>query len=284
MSLKEKSILVDLSIHKFGTTRTDVHVTGEVLFTKSANGDAGRWVTKLLPKDATKAIDQIDNAIRKHHRSNTLPWSDKGSRILPSKNFDKYMQTMRRLCRERDELVEAFRRMYPTYLAEAQQKNGALFNADHYPSAEEAANHFQINITANPIPDSDDFRVTLGSAEELEKIKSDLDKNIKAAESNATADLFQRICEPLAKIVERLSDPEAKFKDSLVGNLHDIVELVPHLNVTENSKLDKLVGNIKEQLSYYTPDALRSSHTDRSQAAAKAQNILNQAQAWMATT
>ena len=284
MCLKDKSILVNLSIHKFGTTRTDTRVTAEVLYNKSACGDSGSWKTKLLPKDCTKAIDQIDNSIRKHHRLNTLPWSDKGSRILPSKNFDKYMSTLRSLHRERDELVEAFKRMYPTYLADAQRRQGALYNPDHYPSAEDAAAHFELKVSASPIPDSDDFRVALGSEAELEQIKADLDAEIKAAESNATVELFQRLCEPLAKIVERLSDPEAKFKDSLVGNLNDIVELVPHLNVTDNTKLLKIVGSIKQQLSYYTPDALRSSPTDRSQAAAKAQNILDQAQAWMPAT
>lgn len=284
MCLKDKSILINLSLSKFGTTRTDHTVTGEVLLNKSANGDSGSWKTKLLPKDCTKAINQIDNTIRKHHRMNTLPWSDKGSRILPSKNFDKYMTEIRRLHRERDALVEAFRRMYPTYLADAQRNMGALFNPEHYPNAHDAAGQFELKVTASPIPDSDDFRVTLGDDAELKKIKADLDTEIKSAENNATIDLFDRICDPLAKIAERLSDPDAKFKDSLVGNLHDIVDLAPHLNVTDNPKLQKVVSSIKKQLSYYTPDALRNSPTDRSQAAAKAQLILNQAQSWMSTS
>ena len=81
MSLQNKSILIDLSLASFSTSRTDVRVTGQVISMTSAKADSGRWVKKILPKDATSHITRLDGQIRKYHRSNTLPWSDKGARI-----------------------------------------------------------------------------------------------------------------------------------------------------------------------------------------------------------
>lgn len=281
MSLQDKSILMDITLHSFATTRTDIRVTGEVLQNKSAQGDSGRWVTKLLPKEATQPISQIDGQIRKLHRQQTLPWSDKGARILPSANFDNYMSKIRSLRRQREELVEAFRRTYPVYLNAAQKKLGALFNPDNYPSASEASEMFEFQINATPVPHENDFRIQLNSPTDLSNIQKDLSQQIKAAEQNAVVDLFQRIAEPLARMAERLSDPEAKFKNTLVTNIEEITNLIPSLNVTGNPRLNDLHNTIKSQLTHYTPDALRNSPADRSAAASKAQSILSQAQAWM---
>lgn len=281
MPLQDKSILIDLSLHSFATSRTDARVSGEVLMAKSATGDSGRWVTKLLPKEATHPIAQLDGQIRKTHRQQTLPWSDKGPRILPSANFDSYMQKMRQLRHQREELVQAFRRTYPIYLDQARRTLGALYNPANYPSAEEAAHMFEFRINATPVPHENDFRIQLNSPAELQSLQRDLQTQIKNAENNAVTDLFQRIAEPLARMAERLSDPEAKFRNTLVTNLTEIADLIPSLNVTNNPRLNDIHQTIRSQLAYYTPDALRNSPADRNAAASKAAAILTQAQAWM---
>lgn len=281
MSLHEKSILIDITLHSFSATKTDNNVTGEVLFNKSAMSDAGRWITRLLPKEATHPIAQLDGQIRKHHRQQTLPWSNDGARILPSANFDNYMEQHRSFRRQREELVEAFRRTYPTYLHSAARANGALFNPADYPSAEQAAALYDFEIKATPVPHENDFRCQLNSAADMAAIQADLKKQVKAAEQNAVIDLFQRIAEPLARMAERLADPNAKFRNTLVSNIEEIAALIPVLNITGDPRLTQIHDSIRNQLSHYTADALRNSPSDRRAAAAKAQSIFNQAAAWM---
>jgi hypothetical protein len=281
MSLQDRSILINISLHSFGQSRKDSSVTSKVLLDNSADGDSGSWSTNLLPKEAYKSISQLDSQIRKCHKDNTLPWSDKGSRILPSENFDNYMAQIRSFRRQREELVETFRRLYPTYLNAARAKRGVLFNPAHYPTDEQAAAQYDFVLNATPVPHENDFRCTLGSPADLAKIKSELSSKVKDAEQNAAIELFQRIAAPLAAMVERLSDPDAKFKDTLVGNLEEITDLIPSLNITDNHHLTQLHSTIKTQLAHYTPDALRNSPADRTAAATKAQAILSQAAAWM---
>lgn len=282
MSIQDKSILIDLSLASFSTTRTDVRVTGQVLNMTAAKSDSGRWVKKILPKDATSNITRLDSQIRKYHRTNTLPWSDKGARILPAANFDNYMENMRRLRREREDLVDIFEKNFHLYLADARKSLGTQFDAANYPTAGEAAGQFDYALKATPVPHEGDFRCQLSDAAEMSELQDDLKKQVAAAERNAQLDLFHRIIEPLARMVEKLQDPDGKFKDTLVGNIHEITDLIPALNVMDNPRLKQLHDNIKGQLGHYTPDILRDSPTDRKAAAKKAELIMNQAAAWMA--
>jgi len=281
MSLQDRSILMDIRLFSFTTSRSDPRTTGEVLQAKSANGDAGHWVNFILPKKCTKELSSLDGRIRKFHRANTLPWSDKQGRILPSANFDSYMEKMREFRRERENLVAVFQRLYPTYLNQARIEKGALFDPNNYPPADVAADMYSLEINAMPIPHENDFRCQLNSPAEMAEIQKNLQKQVKAAEQNATVELFQRICQPLANMIERLSDPSATFKDSLVSNLEEITDLIPKLNLTDNPKLAELHTTIKNQLGHYTPDTLRHSPADRTAAATKAQAIFSQAQSWM---
>jgi hypothetical protein len=166
MSLQDRSILINISLHSFGQSRKDSSVTSKVLLDNSADGDSGSWSTNLLPKEAYKSISQLDSQIRKCHKDNTLPWSDKGSRILPSENFDNYMAQIRSFRRQREELVETFRRLYPTYLNAARAKRGVLFNPAHYPTDEQAAAQYDFVLNATPVPHENDFRCTIGAIQQ----------------------------------------------------------------------------------------------------------------------
>lgn len=281
MSLQEKSILINVILHGFSKSKGDASVTSGVLFNNAAAGDAGKWSTTLLPKHATQPISTIDGKIRKHHRTNTLPWSEKGARILPSANYENYMKTFRSLRRERDALIDAFRSCYPAYLNEARQSLGHLFRPENYPSADEAAAEFTLSLDATPVPHENDFRCQLGSPSDLSDIQDRLQKQVKHAESNARLDLLKRVLTPIAAMAEKLSDPDAKFRDTLVGNIVEITELIPNLNVTDDKVLSELHTRINKELTYYSPDALRHSPSDRRAAANKAQAIFDNAASWM---
>jgi hypothetical protein len=282
MSIQEKAILIDLTLTTFSTSRTDKSVTQEVTYNKGAGKQAGKWTTKILPKHATQAIAQHDGRIRKFHYTNTLPWSDKGARMLPARNFDNYMATMRSLRRERDELVEHFTSHYQQHLDEARQVNAALYNPAHYPTAHEAGERYSMQIQPAPVPDKGDFRVTLSNTGDLQAIQQQLEQQVHQAVKAAEADLLSRLLEPLQNMAEKLSDPDTKFKDTLVTNLADIVAIIPTLNITDNPNLTIITQLIEQQLAHFTPDTLRHSPADRAIAARKAQEIATQASSWMA--
>lgn len=71
------------------------------------------------------------------------------------------------------------------------------------------------------------------------------------------------------------------FRDTLVGNIRDLVKLMPSLNVTEDPALDQFRREIEDTLMKYTADTLRLSTRARTETAAAANNILQRMKDFM---
>ena len=58
-----------------------------------------------------------------------------------------------------------------------------------------------------------------------------LDARMDDAEKKTISDLWERLIVPVRAMVEKLSEEDAVFRDTLVSNLRDIVGLIPALNL-----------------------------------------------------
>lgn len=280
MSLHDKCLLVDLTIASLTTSRTDRGITADVLRRTAGDADAGRWVSRLWPKEALEPINQHDSATRKLHQQMTLPWLDNSKRILPTPIFHDYMAVMRQRRPEREQLVERFIAQFDTWLAKARVMRGTAFNASEYPTRTAAAASFAFKVEAEPVPHRDDFRVRLAGPD-LEEMQAGLEDRLADAARIARNDLIARITDPLVKMVERLSDPEAKFRDSLVGNLQAIARAIPGLNVTGDPGIEDVRRRLEASLCQLNPAVLRDSESDRTRAARQANSILATMAPWM---
>ena len=78
-------------------------------------------------------------------------------------------------------------------------------------------------------------------------------------------------------MVVRLKDPTGKFHDTLVGNLQELVELIPKLNFTGDRHLESIRLQCAETLAVHAPQSLRDDMALRAKVATQAQEI----SAWM---
>ncbi len=281
MSLHDRAILIDLTLTGVSTSRIDQSVTASVLRANAAKDDAGRWVSRLWPKEAIDPIARHDAKTGSLHREMTLSWLDNSLRILPTARFEEYMQLMRERRPEREAIVrDHFISRYPHWLQEAAKMRQSLFRPAEYPDQATAASRFTFRVEAQPVPHRDDFRVSL-SAGDMREMQSVLDARLVEAGKVARNDLVSRISEPLVRIVERLSDPDCKFKDSLIDNIRTIAAAIPALNVTEDPALEDVRLRIHNGLAQLDPDSLRESRSDRSRAASEANQILASLAPWM---
>ncbi len=280
MALHDKCVLMDLSITSLTSARTDRSITADVILRTRGQDDAGRWVSQLWPKAALDPIRSHDSATRKIHQRLTLPWLDNSKRILPSSKFEEYMATMRQRRPEREALVSKFIAEYDHWIAEASAMRGTAFSRSDYPDAFTAAGAFTFSVQAEPVPHRDDFRITLAGAD-LDEIHSGLEARLDAAARIARNELLGRVCQPLVKMVERLSDPDAKFRDSLIENVRAIAAEIPDFNLTDDPEVEALRQRILRDLGMLQPDALRESKSDRSRAARKAGDILATMAPWL---
>src|SRR6185369_3013865 len=88
--LAEKAVLASLNISQWSGRKLDRKITDEVNESHGAVADAGRYNKLLVAKVTLDPIQQIVGEARSYHIRMTLPWSDSGTRILPSALYLEY--------------------------------------------------------------------------------------------------------------------------------------------------------------------------------------------------
>jgi hypothetical protein len=74
-------------------------------------------------------------------------------------------------------------------------------------------------------------------------------------------------------VSDKLKDGDAIFRDSLIGNVRELVDLLPALNLTGDPALTSAVSEVKNKLADLDPQALRDHEVDRAAAALAADEI-----------
>ena len=94
---------------------------------------------------------------RTKHYENSLPWDDKGARLLTVTNYAHYTELMNalreRVVRQRARFIED----YDNYVDQARLDLGKLFRIEDYPSKEALQGKFAIRYRITPVPDADHF-------------------------------------------------------------------------------------------------------------------------------
>jgi len=124
------------------------------------------------------------------------------------------------------------------------------------------------------MPVADDFRVQLNDAE-AEKIKQEIESRTSSAIGRANQDLAMRLYDAVFKMSEKLSQPDVVFRNSLVSNLCELVNLIPALNITDDQRLEECRKKAEEMLCQSDPQILREDISVRSKTAKDATDILD---------
>lgn len=282
INLPLKAMLVGLTIQGWQARKYDRRISAEVAEKHAATADAGRFNKHLLPGDAEEyeAVHKKGRELRAFYYENTLPWSKEGQRILPTANYEKFSEGIRKFKREYDMLTDEFLRKYPLLKEDARVLLNGMFNEMDYPSEDAMRAKFGIKLETLPIPSAADFRVSLADAE-VARLQREIEERIKNEVANANKDLWDRLRNAVENMILRLGNPDSKFHDTLVGNLKDLVELIPRLNLVGDQDLEQVRAKVQECLTVHHPQSLRDDPELRSKVAAQAKEIADIMDAYM---
>ena len=277
-SLSSRAMLCSLSISTWSARKHDPEASEEIATLHGAKSDAGRYNKVLLPKQALAEIQKIVSEERHEHYFMTLPWGDDGYRVLPAAVYLDHTAKMREISNRFTPAVEALGRRFEQLVTEAKSRLGSLFRDEDYPPPAELRAKFSFETKVIPLPDAHDFRVCLGD-EEKERIKRQITATVEASLQVATRDLWHRLYEAVKHMSDRLSayrvteeGIESPFRDSIVGNLVKLVEVLPKLNVTRDPDLERLAEQVRVSL-LVDPKELRQSESVRAETAKAATAI-----------
>ena len=278
--LRDEAMIVRLAISQWTARRFDKRVTEQVAHDYDVNPDVGRYRKILVAEGAVKEVTKTAGAARTFHYENTLPWDDNGGRILPAANFLAYSKEMRGLKADFEKAVAEFVSGYEAYVEEARRRLKAMFKTDDYPSPGRIVRRYGFTFDIEPVPNFEDFRVNIQNGD-AKRIKREMEKMVADREAKAMADLYVRLSDVISHFAEKLSNSKAIFRDSLVENVVELVNLLPKLNVANDPKLEKLGKEAQKKLCAYEPEQLRKDETAREAAADDAKAILKKMEAYV---
>lgn len=289
--LSSRAMLCGLKISKWSARKVDKRVTAETNAAHNASPAAGRYNKVLLAKEALAGINQIFGEAYAYHIERTLPWLDEGLRILPAINYFAYSTKIRELRNAGELEIAKFQAAYPDLVEQARKDLNGMFNVADYPPASDIAERFSMKTRVLPMPNAQDFRVEIGDAQGAE-IRAEVEAAMKEAVALAMRDAWERISNVVALMVERLTaykpaqakgeKSEGVFRDSLVGNVRDLVGLLPSLNLNQDAKLAAIVDRMNKELCTWDADELRENDNARTSTAKAAQAILDEVKDFLA--
>lgn len=276
-SLSTRALLVAVNISQWTGRRIDQKATNTANAAHKANSQAGAYHKRLLPGAAElELVSTIVGQARQYFYAQTLPWMTDGSRIISSKNYMKFTAEFRKIKTQFETAVKDFEAAYPRLQSEAKKSLGDLYDGAEYPSQKEISSKFAIEVNYLPLPDVKDFRVQVSEAE-----KRDFVKKMREVEAVAMRDCWNRLHGVVKAAAEKLQNPKAIFRDSLIENINEIVALLPSLNVGEDKALEDSRREVEALVSKLSTESLRENKDTRSKAAKSLSEIESKMGAYM---
>jgi hypothetical protein len=163
---------------------------------------------------------------------------------------------------------DLFMNTYPTRQVEAAQLLGTGYNPNDYPDGLTLRQNFKFAVPHLPIPDSNRLAQLIG-----EDKAAQTEQLIQDGVQSAMKDAYERVYTAVKHAKDKLSDPKAIFRDSLVENIKELAAVLPAFNVTNDPLLADLANDLAH-IGSEKPEDLRDSPYTRSDVAQRANAML----------
>lgn len=260
-------MLVSLRISQWTGRKLDREATETAIQSANADKSAGRFNKHLIP--VLEKVRKVVNAARGEYYALTLPWADNGLRVVSTTSYNVLQRKLEEYREQFEALIKnEIGPEYPRLIQEERKRLGSMYRASDYPTSEEFLSRFLFRWTCYPLPLSDDFRIAV-SDEERASIQAETSRAVGESIQAAVDEVWTRLRDALQKAYERLSMPNAIFRDSLIGNVVNIADLAPSLNITRDPDLARVAGLVHAEFNLADPEVLRKRGEARRALAAR---------------
>ena len=273
-------MLVEMNISVWTAAIVDRKTTDKVTLDAHAVADAGKFRKNLMAGTSLrKDIADYAALCRKWHNGRTLPWSDKGVRLLPTSMFLEYKREADARAAYFNSKVTKFVEQYPDLMVTAQTSLGDLFDGANYPSAEEVASKFGFRMVFSPVPEVGDFRLDINN-EELAHLRSQYETAYTDRVGDAMKTTWNKLHSTLLTMSEKLTEPEGEetkqFRSTFVTNAQEMCQLLSHLNITKDPTLETARLALQKAISGIDVDDIRKDEIARSDLKTQVDSVLGQ--------
>lgn len=282
-TVRTKALLVSVTVETPGQTKEDKEITREVHDKHHASDDAGRYTKNLWPEPVLKPWKTASGRVASYLRRPppvgvTVPFAA-GLYIMPSAIYFSASAQAGAYIRAAMSVADSIASKFDDWIEQAKASRNGMFNPRDYPkSKEEFRNQFGIDMRYFPIPSGSHFMLDMID-EEVQSMAAATDQKVEAALKEGQRALLRQMIPPLQHMAQTLKDEKAKFKNSLVNNIGEMVELVPKYNLLGDPMLQKFADEMRDTL-LVNPDSLRENRAFRSDVQKRADELCKKLQAY----
>jgi hypothetical protein len=282
MSITSSSVMVEMNISVWTANKIDRGATDKVVSDNLAVQNAAQ-VRKNLMAGTSMRKDIADYAAgcRLWHNTRTLPWADKGARLLATSLFMDYKAEANVRRATFDKMVDNFMVQYPSLVQTANNYLGTLFNAEDYPSPDKVREKFGFRLVFSPVPEAGDFRLQVAE-QDLNDLRQQYEESFNLRLSDAMREPWDRLHKLIAGMSEKLTDADGedenkkRYHDTLITNAQSLCGMLTHLNITKDPQLEQARRDLELTMLGADIDAIKESPEVRKGMKDKLDAILKQ--------
>jgi hypothetical protein len=280
MSISASAVLVELNISVWPASKIDREITDKVNSDAGAVRGASQTKKNLFAGTSLrKDIADFAARVRLYHNKHTLPWADKGERMLPTALFMDYKQTMNGFEQTFNMMCNNFYIEYPRLVAEAPTALQGLYKAEDYPELTDVRLKFGFRRTVKPVPEAGDFRLDI-PAYDLEEMRSEFMSQQDRKLAEAMREPWDRLHKTLVAMSEKLTDVEGddgkkRYHDTLLTNPLELCSLLTKLNITNDPKLEEARRQVEVAMLNADMESIKEDADTRSELKSKVDAIIN---------
>jgi hypothetical protein len=240
---------------------------------------------ELLAKEDRAAVQAIVSEGRSYYYSVTVPWDDRGWRMLPARLFVEFKERMTQLGARLEQAVqETILNRYFELKDKAERCLNGLAQKVEFPSQENLAKRFNWKVAVEQLPRPEDLRVECLTDFQMEQLREEMrqrqESQLRAGVS-AMVEQLRALVANLAEQLRRRDECEATsaerrvpIHDSLIENIREACRVLPGLNISGDPFLANLIQRVQNELAGFEVEELRASRMRRKEAQHKASSLL----------
>jgi hypothetical protein len=269
--LNEKAMKVKLTMRRANLIRRDVQAEQYI---QQMLDDQSLVVNSKLFRNKTNPINQIMTAVHEvyaYHKAHTIPFIDKGPRLLPNEMYFEYTTAMRERIQHVDALMAKHMPHYDQYVRLAldwRSKNGTRVSVMDYPTVEEFKQRMGFEFRFEPLPDKSHFLYDI-SEDDLKAFEKAQQEQAALAHNHRIVQML----EPLTHLVKKLDLPIGSegsiFRDSAIENIKEGIDRARKLCVVSTPELEQVIHELEAAITSWEANKnwLRESPVNRDAAA-----------------
>jgi hypothetical protein len=289
ISLASSAVLVSVDISVWSATKQDRGISDEVTTSKNADKSAGRYVKNLLanhPKH--KAVVNYRQTIYNWLQRRTYKWNQ-SQNLLPSVDVPKFKQEYHEHQIAFHALVDSLTTDYDSIVSDMAFKQGTMFNRADYPTKEQVASKFSLNLYVSEVP-MNDFRCGIAN-----DIADDLFTTYKKQAQTIIESIAQEQSERMVEVMQSISHccdfdevrktmPQGhdevtykrrKIYDTTIQKALEMCESFKRFNLKNDSGLEDARASLEKVLRGVKAEDIRDSDAVRHQVKEGIDDILS---------